>query len=170
MKTLVNPGRDLTIDESLLAFKGRLGIKQYCPLKRARFGIKIFFLADAKSGYIYDALPYQGKGTTMSNSSWIAEYGFGGAAVLTLLNPFLQKWHRVTIDNFFVSLKLAHKLLNCRTHLLGTVKVTRKGIPKMGKKLKKGEVEVYSDGNVLLERLEDFVHKFLKRSYKVFNL
>ncbi|GIZ00909.1 hypothetical protein CEXT_127441 [Caerostris extrusa] len=33
----VTPERDVTIDESLMIFKGRLGWKQFIPLKRTRF-------------------------------------------------------------------------------------------------------------------------------------
>ena len=36
------PSCNISIDESLLLWKGRLGFKQYIPLKRARFGIKCF--------------------------------------------------------------------------------------------------------------------------------
>ncbi|GFW35302.1 piggyBac transposable element-derived protein 4 [Trichonephila clavipes] len=34
-KEVVTPDRDVTIDESLMLFKGRLGWKQYMPLKRS---------------------------------------------------------------------------------------------------------------------------------------
>ncbi|GFX61710.1 piggyBac transposable element-derived protein 4 [Trichonephila clavipes] len=43
-KEVVTPDRDVTIDESLMLFKGRLGWKQYMPLKRSRFGIKSYML------------------------------------------------------------------------------------------------------------------------------
>ncbi|GBM53833.1 PiggyBac transposable element-derived protein 4 [Araneus ventricosus] len=36
------PERDVSVDESLLLYKGRLGCKQYLPKKRARFGIKYY--------------------------------------------------------------------------------------------------------------------------------
>ena len=36
------PSCNISIDESLLLWKGRLGFKQYIPLKGARFGIKCF--------------------------------------------------------------------------------------------------------------------------------
>ncbi|GFU15916.1 piggyBac transposable element-derived protein 4 [Trichonephila clavipes] len=49
-KEVVTPDRDVTIDESLMLFKGRLGWKQYMPLKRSRFGIKSYMLCESKSG------------------------------------------------------------------------------------------------------------------------
>ena len=42
----------MAIDESLLLWKGRLVFKQYLPLKRDRFGIKLFCLC-VDSGYMY---------------------------------------------------------------------------------------------------------------------
>ena len=44
------PERDISIDESLMLDKGRLGWVQYIPLKRFRFGIKFFILCESKSG------------------------------------------------------------------------------------------------------------------------
>ena len=46
------PGPSVAVDETLLLWKGRLHFRQYIPLKRARFGIKMFSLAE-DSGYIY---------------------------------------------------------------------------------------------------------------------
>ncbi|GFU90918.1 piggyBac transposable element-derived protein 4 [Trichonephila clavipes] len=45
------PEQDICIDESLLLYKGRLSWTQYLPLKRARFGIKMFMLRESHSGY-----------------------------------------------------------------------------------------------------------------------
>ena len=39
-RTVYNPGRNLSVDESLVLFKGRLHFRQYIKTKRARFGIK----------------------------------------------------------------------------------------------------------------------------------
>lgn len=63
-KSSLSPERDITIDESLLLYlKGRLSWMQYIPLKKARFGIKSYFLCEAKSGYVWNCLIYSGKGT-----------------------------------------------------------------------------------------------------------
>jgi len=44
----IKPGKNLCIDESLMLWKGRLKFKQFLPLKRHRFGIKLFELVDCK--------------------------------------------------------------------------------------------------------------------------
>ena len=148
----INPGRDLTIDETLLAFLGRLSIKQYNPLKRGRFGVKLFLLADSSTGFVFRILPYQGKTTQWRDSTLRDRFGFGGAAVLSLLEGSLNKGHRVCIDNWFMSVQLTRKPLEKKTHVLGTVRKNRKGMPKFTGKLKKGQVETYSDGDILVER------------------
>ena len=54
------PSSNISIDESLLLWKGRLGFKQYIPLKRARFGIKCFMLCE-DSGYTFKFKIYTGR-------------------------------------------------------------------------------------------------------------
>ena len=41
---ILEPGRDIAIDESLRLWKGRLLFKQFIKTKRSRFRIKIFFV------------------------------------------------------------------------------------------------------------------------------
>lgn len=148
----VSPGEYLTLDETLLLFKGRLSIRQYNPKKRARFGIKLFFLLDATTRFILAVLPYQGKATRILDPAWISDMGFGGAAVLTMLREYFFNNHRVVIDNYFLSPTLAQKLLEKDTFVLGTVKKNRKCMPKFSTKLKKGDVETRSNGRILIER------------------
>ena len=57
----IQPEREICLDESILLYKGRLLFKQYLPLKRARFGIKIFSLCESLSGYTYFFRVYSGK-------------------------------------------------------------------------------------------------------------
>lgn len=64
-KILITPEKLVTIDESLLLYKGRLGWVQYIPLKRARFGIKTYLLCESKTGYVYSFIIYTGKGTAL---------------------------------------------------------------------------------------------------------
>ena len=40
MRTVFTPGRELSVDESLVLFKGGLKFRQFIHTKRARFGIK----------------------------------------------------------------------------------------------------------------------------------
>ncbi|OXA60346.1 PiggyBac transposable element-derived protein 4 [Folsomia candida] len=149
------PGKNICIDETLLAYKGRLSFRQYNPKKRGRFGIKMFVLCDCALKFVLNILPYQGKSTPLADRTWVKDLGFGGATVLTLLQGYLNKAHRVVLDNWFLGPKLAKIMLAEKTYVLGTVQRRRKGMPKMRGKLAKGRVETYCDDEILIERWSD---------------
>ena len=47
-----NTHGELTIDEAMIKFKGRLGFKQYIKNKPTKWGIKVFVLSDTTTGYV----------------------------------------------------------------------------------------------------------------------
>ena len=55
------PGRDLSVDEAMIPFKGRSSLKQYMPLKPVRRGIKVWARADSSNGYVSAFQIYTGK-------------------------------------------------------------------------------------------------------------
>ena len=103
------PERDVSIDESMMKFKGRLGWKQYCPLKVNKYGVKYFLLCESKSGYVYRFIVYVGKYTLYlpkyENNNIIDRY------VLTLMDPLLGKGYFLTCDNFYTNYHLSKKWL-----------------------------------------------------------
>ena len=46
--------REVSVDESMIGFKGRLSFIQYLPKKPTKWGMKVYVLSDAHTGYIYD--------------------------------------------------------------------------------------------------------------------
>jgi hypothetical protein len=56
-----NPGRNLPVDESMVAFKGRTHLKQYMPQKPIKRGLKIWALACSSTGYLLSFSVYEGK-------------------------------------------------------------------------------------------------------------
>ena len=58
-RTVYSPGKSLSLDESLVLFKGRLSFKQYINTKRARFGIKLYQLCTF-NGILLDFIVYHG--------------------------------------------------------------------------------------------------------------
>lgn len=53
--------RDITVDESLVGFKGRNRLVQYMPAKKShRWGPKLFLLAESDTGYIHHIKLYTG--------------------------------------------------------------------------------------------------------------
>ena len=57
------PEEHVSIDESLMLWKGRLSWKQYIPSKRARYGIKSYEICESSTGYISEFFVYTGKNT-----------------------------------------------------------------------------------------------------------
>lgn len=55
------PSECMTIDEQLLAFRGRCLFKIYIPSKPAKYGIKTYALVDANTLYVYNLETYTGK-------------------------------------------------------------------------------------------------------------
>ena len=154
-KTLYTPERDVSIDESPMLYKGRLGWIHYIPLKRARFGIKTYMLCESDSGYVWNFVIYTGKGTQFD-----VEYDnlpVSSRVVMTLMKPLLDKGYCVTVDNYYTSPQLADLLVQHQTDIYGTVKPTRKEMPEdlRKAKLKKGEVSAYERGKVTVLRWKD---------------
>jgi len=126
-KLIYTPARDLCVDESLLLFKGRLGFKQFIRSKRARFGIKVFELC-SKSGILLDFMIYTG-GDMSRELIPDHELLTSERIPLTLMQPYLNKGHRLFLDNFYTSPKLALYLLEKQTTMVGTVRPTRRDFP-----------------------------------------
>jgi len=122
-----SPARDLCVDESLLLFKGRLGFKQFIKTKRARFGIKLFELC-SKSGILLDLMVYTG-GHMSKELIPDPELLTSEKIPLTLMQPYLNKGHRLFLDNFYTSPRLALHLLDKQTTLVGTVRPNRRDFP-----------------------------------------
>ena len=52
--------RELSVDEAMVGFKGRLSFLQYLPRKPTKWGMKAFVLADSSNGYVYNWKLYTG--------------------------------------------------------------------------------------------------------------
>jgi len=151
----INPGEYLCVDESLMAFKGRLSFLQYNPLKRSRFGVKYFALVDCETKFLVKIIVYLGKKTRI-DPKMKERCGIGGATVIQLLKGYLGKNHKVVLDNWFNSPKLQEHLATRKTFCLGTVRPNRKDMPKVTKKkLPKGAVESYVSNELLYEKWID---------------
>lgn len=134
-----NPRRELSLDESMVKFKGRIFFRQYLPAKPTKWGIKEFILAEAKTGYALKSVVYTGK------NSFQREAGvpLSEQVVLDLLKGFEDKGHRVYMDSFYSSPSLYLKLKEKNIGACGTVIYNRKGMPQQLKPnalhLKKGD-------------------------------
>ena len=55
------PSPFVSVDETLYSCRERIGMKQYNPLKPAKYGLLYQRLCDAKLPYMYSTLPYAEK-------------------------------------------------------------------------------------------------------------
>jgi len=149
------PNRDISIDESLMAYKGRLSWIQYIATKRARFGVKFYTLCESQTGYIWNSILYTGKGTKMTEK--YAEYGLASSSVLSLADQLLGKGYCITMDNFYTSPELLDILIKNKTDAYGTVRSNRRNLPDdFGKeKLKRGDVRAWQKGKMMALRWKD---------------
>ena len=147
------PSCNISIDESLLLWKGRLAFKQYIPLKRARFGIKCFMLCE-DSGYTYRFKIYTGKENAPQNQGTLS---VSERVVVDLMEPLLEKGYHLYIDNWYSSITLFKYLYEHHTQACGTVRINRRGFPEPVKqaKLRRGEVSAYRSSELLALKFKD---------------
>ncbi|XP_060786554.1 piggyBac transposable element-derived protein 3-like [Neoarius graeffei] len=119
---LYNPGPYVTVDERLVAFRGRCPFRQYMPSKPAKYGIKIWAACDARTSYALNMQVYTGKpvgGAPEKNQ---------GARVVPDMAQGLRG-HNITCDNFFTSYALGQELLKRKITMVGTVRKNRTELP-----------------------------------------
>lgn len=150
------PDKNVTIDESLMLYKGRLGWIQYMPLKRSRFGVKTYMLCESTSGYIWSTIIYTGKNTLFDQT--YRNLPVSSQVVMSLMRPLLNKGYCLTTDNFYTSPDLAELLVRNKTDTYGTLRFRRKGVPKnisFPKKVARGYTRAYRKGKLMVMRWRD---------------
>lgn len=107
----------------MIGTRCRISFLQYIPKKPTRFGIKVWVLAEAKTGYVLDFDIYTGAEADP------VKKGLGYRVVMKLIEQYQGKGHCVFVDNFYTSPQLLLDLLACSTYCVGTVKTNRKDFP-----------------------------------------
>ena len=105
-----------SIDEHMVKFKGRSGMKQYIKSKPIKWGFKFCFRCSSKSGYLYQMDIYLGRKQTPEFN-----LGLGEEVVLQLMKDLERLFCTVYHDNFFNSPKLIEKLFQKDIYGIGTV-------------------------------------------------
>ena len=145
------PSRNLSLDETLIKFKGRVHFRQFLPLKRSRFGLKGFVIADASTGYVLNTSIYTGK------EGPAASKDLAMRVVLNLTEPYAHKGYRLFVDNWYTSVPLFLELERRGILACGTVRSNRKFLPKeivdqqneQAKRLKRGDSLFRQSGNLV---------------------
>lgn len=112
------------IDEQLLGFRGHFGARVYIKSKPARYGIKIICLNDAKTHYLYNAMPYTGQVITQKEQA--PEY-----YVRVLCEPLYHTNRCITFDNWFTTINIVDRLHYYEFGLsaVGTIRKNKREIP-----------------------------------------
>ena len=120
------PAEVLTVDEQLLGYRGQIPGRTYLPSKPRKYGIKIFWICEAESGYALNAEVYTGRGQNQP-----VHRGLAKDVVMKLCEPFHHSGREIVTDNFFTSHALAVALLEKNLTLLGTLRLCRVEIPNV---------------------------------------
>jgi hypothetical protein len=88
----------MVLDERLVISKHRSGIRQFIKDKPAKFGIKLWVIAESKTGYTSDFDVYAGKaGSDLSTN----EHDLGYNVVMKLSEHLLNQGCNIFFDNFY---------------------------------------------------------------------
>ena len=109
-------GRDLTIDEAIISYSGRLSFLQFVKGKPTRWGIKAFLLASSDTGYVYKMKVYAGKEQEKSNIKQLVE---------TMVDDLEANSHILYTDNYYTSIELLRSLRRKGIRSTGTIRKSR---------------------------------------------
>lgn len=119
-------GDTVTIDEKLEPFRGRCPFRQYMPNKPAKYGIKIFVMADSRAYYAARLEVYTGKQNagphSVSNSP--------SDVVKRMVEQIRGSHRNVVMDNWFTSFPLMTELYeDYGLTVVGTLRKNKPEIP-----------------------------------------
>lgn len=142
MDQLYCPGKELSIDESMVLWRGRLQFRQYIKNKKHKYGLKLYLLTEP-NGMVLRCLLYTGAADDLGGK------GHAANIVLALMEGKLGKGYSIYMDNFYNSTTLAKQLLSKDTYVTGTLRKDRRDNPKdlVQTKLRKGDsITFYNEG------------------------
>lgn len=141
-----HPAPSQTIDEGMIAFKGRVSYLQYMPDKPCKRGVKVFIRCDSETGYMHRFEIYLGKSRT------VGPQGLYFDVIDNLTKDIRWKNHRLYTDNLYTAITLWKHLYMHGIYATGTIRAGRKGLPpevnKPSKKMLRGEHITFQDANL----------------------
>lgn len=162
MDAVYYPCRELSLDEGMILWRGRLVFRQYIKGKRHKYGIKIYSLCEPH-GLVVRFTIYTGSEGELSGK------GHASKVVMHLMRGKLNEGHALFMDNYYNSFPLASSLLSKKTYCTGTLRLDRKHLPEEVKaaKPKKGEtIARYSEGVMVGKWKDKRVVSYLSTQYE----
>ncbi|XP_071056471.1 piggyBac transposable element-derived protein 4-like [Onthophagus taurus] len=136
-QNILTPGKEVVIDESMIPWRERLGMRQYIKNKRHKYGVKLYKLCTLE-GYTIKVKMYCGKEDNPDNSS----DSHTVKVVMNLMDNLLDSGRILYGDNFYSGVPLVKKLQERKTFYCGALRSNRRGLPKefINRGIKKNEV------------------------------
>jgi hypothetical protein len=130
-----SPDKDLSFDEATCAWKGWLRFRVYDPIKPNKFGIKLYQVCEAKSGYCLGFDLYTGSTPCTQYAAAIGVDDQASVTTKTVIGlmtrcGLLEKGHHVYMVNYYSSPELFEELRVHNTYACGTLRKNRKKVPE----------------------------------------
>ena len=145
-RSLYDLGEHISIDESMVKWRGRLSFKVYQKEKPTKYGIKSYMLTDAKSKYCWNMDVYHGVSKTLKET-----------VTGLLTSKCMSLWHSLYMDNFYNSVALSEFLLDQKVYTVGTLRRNRGEPPEIRDpgRMNSGDVVARDNGKVLVLAWKD---------------
>ncbi|KAF9424426.1 hypothetical protein HW555_000565 [Spodoptera exigua] len=149
---LYNLNRNVSLDESLLQWKGWLDTNQLIPNKAATVGIKTYEICESETGYLWRFEIHAHKKSPPQQTEDILQSSTP-AIVLRLIHGLENQGHTLWMDNFYNSPCLARRLKSLGFDCVGTLRTNRLFVPKALQNLTKnnmrpGEITGLTSGDI----------------------
>ena len=117
-----NMARHISIDEAMVKYSGfKAQVRKFfMPLKPIRAGFKLYAMAEATTGYLFNFITHPWKSGIPAKMIDIT---------LEVAKPILGRYHHIFTDKLYTSMALGRLLLSHNTYLTGAVKSNSKGLP-----------------------------------------
>ena len=143
------PDQQVTIDDAMIAFKGKNKLIQFMPLKPIRYGFKAFLLCDAMTGYVLKWKLY-----TKNPKDVDEDYGLTYKIMRILCKEIEGNYNIVFTDRYYTGLQILSDLRRLKIGACGTIKSDRTQLPKefkdLANSLAQDETMYFKTGNNLL--------------------
>ena len=121
------PGKNQTVDEAMITFKGCLSYIQYLPAKPIKCGVKLCMGCNSVSAYLHEYDVYLGQ---KQNS----QHGLAYDVVTKLCENIAGHNHHLYCDNYLTSVPLLKQMLEMKIYVAGTIRSNKKGLLEVVKK------------------------------------
>jgi len=135
-----------TIDETMVPYRGKLGIKQYIPNKPIKYGIKIYAIADSDTAYVRKWHIYSGKYDRKDTDNIVLELLEGVAS-----------YSHIFMDSHFTNFPLLEHLHKMDYYFTCSISKNKKGLPNKEENinLESNKIKAYRSGDFLLVKFKN---------------